>query len=79
MSLGNLNRADMFIATTNAPPPEPKGEAMQLFEKLCPGKHFLDGVLLNLIAFAPSPRLLKSHLPLPVLPPKVLEICKVSK
>ena len=68
----------MILATTGADPPNPEGESMKLFYKLCPGKHWKEGVLLHLATAAPLPRMLKAHAALDHFPPDIIKKCKVT-
>ena len=72
-------RADMYLATTGADPPDPEGDPMKMFKMLCPGKHWSEGVLLHLAAASPPPRMLKAHVALDYFPPDITKKCKVIK
>lgn len=48
------------------------------FREMCPGKNQEEGLSLHLVDAEPSPRLLKSHYPLSLLPKDILDRIKVS-
>ncbi|XP_063845347.1 sulfotransferase 1A1-like [Scylla paramamosain] len=48
-----------------------------MFESLCSGKDMSEGMMLQVTEAAPDPRTIKTHLPLSLLPPSLLETCKV--
>ena len=70
-------RADMYLATTGAPPPEADGDPMKMFHMLCPGKDWREGLLIQLSYAMPSPRMNKAHLPLSFFPKDITSKCKV--
>lgn len=49
----------------------------KIFDEVCPGKNQKEGLLLHLAEVMASPRLLKSHYPLTLLPKDILEKIKV--
>ncbi|KAG7175898.1 Sulfotransferase 1A1-like [Homarus americanus] len=58
-----------------------KGVSMgDMFEELrqtCPDKKREDGVFVQLCEVTPDPRIIKTHLPLSLLPPDILDTAKV--
>lgn len=59
------------------PPLTPDNPLLQGFIKMCPGGNPADGVNLQLTAATPSPRIIKTHLPLSLLHPSLLDTLKV--
>ena len=62
------------LKTLNGMAPE---SFMKKFNEQCPGKRQEDGVSLHLIEVAASPRILKCHYPLTLLPQDILDKTKV--
>ncbi|XP_071533392.1 sulfotransferase 1A1-like [Panulirus ornatus] len=56
---------------------EGSGGFDQMFQFLCPGKDPEDGMFVQLCEFLPDPRIIKTHLPLSLLPPDYLDKTKV--
>ncbi|XP_050692450.1 sulfotransferase 1C4-like [Eriocheir sinensis] len=48
-----------------------------MFESACPGKDINAGLMLQVTEATPQPRTIKTHLPFSLLPPNLLETCKV--
>lgn len=48
------------------------------FKEVCPGKNEEEGLILHLAEATHSPRLLKSHYPLGLLPKDILDRIKVN-
>lgn len=67
----------MYLAVSGAAPLDPEGNLMARYNKVCPGKGYLDGLYVALTAHSPSPRMIKSHLSLPLLPPDIMNQSKV--
>lgn len=63
-----------FLHPTRA---EDNSPLLQRFLSECPRGRLEDGMTLQLAAVAPSPRILKTHLPINLLNPDMLNICKV--
>lgn len=53
-------------------------EFEQSFKQMCPGRKPEAGIYLQLCEFLPEPRLMKTHLPLCLMPPDLLDKAKVS-
>lgn len=64
---------DMFMASAK----KPDDNFLETFHRLCPGKDPADGMFLQMTECAKDPRTIKSHLPLSLLPPSLLETTKV--
>ena len=71
-------RMDSFNKSKNRPPITQDHPLMQRFKKMCPGRDPKDGVFLQISELAPSPRTIKSHLPLSLLPQNLLTTSKVT-
>ncbi|KAK7082358.1 hypothetical protein SK128_011530, partial [Halocaridina rubra] len=57
--------------------PPPTDFMMDIFNELCPGKDYTNGIDLQVAEILPDPRTLKTHLPLSLLPPTVIDTSKV--
>ncbi|XP_069980988.1 sulfotransferase 1A1-like [Penaeus vannamei] len=68
---------DMMMDGKKMPPLTPDNPLLQGFIKMCPGGNPADGVNLQLTAATPSPRIIKTHLPLSLLHPSLLDTLKV--
>ncbi|XP_063587053.1 sulfotransferase 1C4-like [Penaeus indicus] len=68
---------DMLMRSKKLTPPGPDHPIMQGFNKLCPGKNPADGIFVQIGEATPEPRTLKSHLPLSLLPPALVNVGKV--
>ncbi|XP_037776950.1 LOW QUALITY PROTEIN: sulfotransferase 1A1-like [Penaeus monodon] len=67
---------DMMMDGRKMPPLAPDNPLLQGFIKMCPGGNPADGVNLQLTAATPSPRIIKTHLPLSLLHPNLLDTIK---
>ncbi|XP_045124442.1 sulfotransferase 1A1-like [Portunus trituberculatus] len=67
---------DSLLTSKNLPPVTEDHPLMQGFKKMCPGRDPKDGVFLQISELAPSPRTIKSHLPLSLLPQNLLTTSK---
>lgn len=67
----------MLMRSKKLTPPGPDHPIMQGFKKLCPGKNPADGIFVQIGEATPEPRTLKSHLPLSLLPPALVNVGKV--
>lgn len=67
----------MLMRSKKLTPPGPDHPIMQGFNKLCPGKNPADGIFVQIGEATPAPRTLKSHLPLSLLPPALVNVGKV--
>ena len=56
---------------------EPTEAYMKHFNKMCPGKKWEDGLNLQMAEATKSPRILKSHYPLSLMPRDILDKMKV--
>lgn len=54
-----------------------KNPFLDEFRKKCPGKDPADGIVLQWAAVSPDPRTIKTHLPLSLLPPSLVDTAKV--
>ncbi|XP_071551216.1 uncharacterized protein [Panulirus ornatus] len=68
---------DMFLAIYPVPKPEMKPTTIKEFERLCPGKDLADGVFLQVTEALPEPRTIKTHLPISLFAPSLLDTAKV--
>ncbi len=50
---------------------------LEAFMVMCPGRDPKDGLRLQMTECAADPRVIKTHLPFSLLPPTVLDTCKV--
>lgn len=73
-----LPSMDMMMDGRKMPPLAPDNPLLQGFIKMCPGGNPADGVNLQLTAATPSPRIIKTHLPLSLLHPNLLDTIKVT-
>lgn len=69
---------DMMMDGKKMPPLSPDNPLLQGFIKMCPGGNPAEGVNLQLTAATPSPRIIKTHLPLSLLHPSLLDTVKVT-
>ncbi|KAK4325109.1 hypothetical protein Pmani_004264 [Petrolisthes manimaculis] len=68
---------DMFLGSTAVPPPDPDSSLSKEFAQLCPGKNPEDGFFLQMADAIPEPRTIKTHLPLSLFPPELLDTVKI--
>lgn len=68
---------DTLLKTKNVAPITPDHPLMQGFKKMCPGRDPKNGVFLQMTECSPAPRTFKSHLPLSLLTPNLLDNTKV--
>lgn len=69
---------DMFWSSVADPTQEGSdNHYLKGFKQLCPGKDPKNGMCLQMAECASNPRILKSHLPLSLLTPSMLDTCKV--
>ncbi|XP_071550622.1 sulfotransferase 1A1-like [Panulirus ornatus] len=68
---------DMMMDGKEMPAITPDNPLVQGFIKMCPGGNPADGVNLQITAATPDPRTIKTHLPLSLLHPDVLDNTKV--
>lgn len=66
------SKVDISVNPDNDPP-----DFIKEFFTLCPGKKIEDGIFIQMLDFLPDPRLIKTHLPLALLPPNLLDKSKV--
>ncbi|RXG54052.1 Sulfotransferase 1A4, partial [Armadillidium vulgare] len=59
------------------PPYEPGYDIYDEFHSTNPSRNPEDGIFLQMTELCEEPRVIKSHLPLSLLPPSLLDICKV--
>merc|ERR1711962_1093268 len=67
---------DLLTFGTGAPAPE-KNPIKEYFYKMCPGKNIEDGLMVQMADALQKPRTIKTHLPLSLLSPKLLDNAKV--
>ncbi|XP_069195419.1 sulfotransferase 1A1 isoform X2 [Procambarus clarkii] len=73
-----LIELDMFFDNKNfAKMIEGREQFIKEFNQACPGKKLKDGVFLELTEALPAPRVIRTHLPLSLLPPDLLDKAKV--
>lgn len=66
----------MFVEAS-APDDPSKYPFLDDFKKICPDKNPEDGIMMQLSECLPDPRILKTHLPLSLFPPSLLDTSKV--
>lgn len=69
--------ADMLFSGEQKEEDYTEHPAYQFFQKACPGKDWRDGVYLQLSEALEEPRTIKTHLPFSLMPPNMLDTCKV--
>lgn len=69
----------MYMAVYGVPETVEKGNLYKRFQKIAPGKRFSENMFLELGKHTPSPRMLKCHCSLSLLPINALKTSKVSK
>lgn len=68
---------DMFLTLYIVPKPAMKSDMIKEFERLCPGKDLADGMYLQVAEALPEPRTIKTHLPISLFAPSLLDTAKV--
>ncbi|KAG7153810.1 Luciferin sulfotransferase-like 1 [Homarus americanus] len=68
---------DMFMLAETLQNPNPDNPLLSDFLKVCPGANPADGVQLQLATVMPDPRTIKTHIPLSLLHPTILDNSKV--
>ena len=71
-----LYRGDIFVEASSPDDPS-KYPFLDDFKKMCPGKNPEDGIMMQMSEFVPDPRIIKTHLPLSLFSPSLLDTCKV--
>ncbi|XP_068242972.1 sulfotransferase 1A3-like [Palaemon carinicauda] len=69
--------SDMFKPIPAMDDTTSKNPYLENFRKRCPGKDPADGIVLQMAALYPDPRTIKTHLPLSLMPPTLLDTTKV--
>lgn len=69
--------ADMLMPKLFDSSSATKNPLLKPFHWICPGRNPEDGVFLQYAECTPDPRTFKTHLPFSLLPPSLLDICKV--
>ncbi|XP_042240704.1 sulfotransferase 1A3-like [Homarus americanus] len=68
---------DMFLGSTALPPLDSESSLMKEFARMSPGKDLAQGLFLQLAESQHPPRTIKTHLPLSLLSPDLLNTAKV--
>ncbi|KAK7081669.1 Sulfotransferase 4A1 [Halocaridina rubra] len=68
---------DMFLECSLLPPADPESSTAKHFQRLCPGKDPADGFFFQLTEAQPEPRTIKTHLPISLFAPSLLDTAKV--
>ncbi|KAG7158738.1 putative Sulfotransferase domain-containing protein 1 [Homarus americanus] len=69
----------MFLGSTALPPLDSESSLMKEFARMSPGKDLAQGLFLQLAESQHPPRTIKTHLPLSLLSPDLLNTAKVRK
>lgn len=69
--------ADMLSPPINNSSSEDKALLLKQFHMICPRRNTGDGLCLQLAECAPHPRTIKTHFPFSLLPPSLVDTCKV--